>query len=360
MDPAGNFYVLKGTTIKKIPAGGSTPVTVASGIDPLCNFAVDVAGNIYETATDNGLACIKKHPANGDPTEFVVQGRSGSFGPITIDGAGNLYTSNGGVISIIPLGGGAERDFDTGFDHIPGMAVDVVGDLFFSGATAPGFAADSHAYEMKPAGGYFVTPVLPAGLYLNSITGAISGTPIAQSPSTTYVVTGYNASGLKSTGLSINVNLAANPIISYPAPPVYLKGTAITNLQPYNTGSPVAAPGYNSTTSTIGSGFVSPVGVAADAAGNIYIGDSNLHSIQKASSGGALVTIATGISNPISLAADAAGNLYVADPATSSVKKIPADGSSTVTVGTGFSAPNGVTVDAAGNVYVADSGNGLV
>ena len=54
----------------------------------------------------------------------------------------------------------------------------------------------------------------------------------------------------------------------------YAAGTAITPLTP--TGGGAAAPAYSTSTTTLGSGFNIPAGVAVDtSAGNIYIGDQN-------------------------------------------------------------------------------------
>jgi uncharacterized repeat protein (TIGR02543 family) len=61
---------------------------------------------------------------------------------------------------------------------------------------------------------YSVSPALPNGINLNTSTGEISGTPTLSSPTTTYVVTGTQASsGLKATAnISITVNKPATTI----------------------------------------------------------------------------------------------------------------------------------------------------
>src|ERR1700733_5844482 len=52
------------------------------------------------------------------------------------------------------------------------------------------------------------------------------------------------------------------PAVSYVGPQIYVAGAAITPLLP--TGGGAAAPGYGSGTTTVGSGFNEPTGIAVD------------------------------------------------------------------------------------------------
>ena len=61
---------------------------------------------------------------------------------------------------------------------------------------------------------YSVSPAFPAGLFLNSFTGVISGTPTVTAAMATYTVTATNAGGSTATSVSIVVNEAA-PSIQY-------------------------------------------------------------------------------------------------------------------------------------------------
>lgn len=134
--------------------------------------------------------------------------------------------------------------------------------------------------------------------------------------------------------------------------------------------------------------FEQPLGAITDNQGNIYIADGQAHNIRKITPAGVVTTLAgsagysgftngTGTSatfwHPVGLAANASGNIYVADEDNNAIRMITPGGVVTTLAGTGsagssdgsagsatFYYPCGVAVDGSGNVYVADYNNNKI
>jgi DNA-binding beta-propeller fold protein YncE len=116
-------------------------------------------------------------------------------------------------------------------------------------------------------------------------------------------------------------------------------------------------------------GLYVPVGVAVDAAGDVYVAETgNLAEtgnsrVLKLAAGSATQSVLpfTGLNHPFGVAVDAAGDVYVADFDNSRVLKLAA-GSATQSVlpFTDLNHPDGVAVDSAGNLYVTDTLNNRV
>ena len=132
--------------------------------------------------------------------------------------------------------------------------------------------------------------------------------------------------------------------------------------------------------------FNVPVGIAVDGAGFVYVADRDNNIIRKISPAGEVTTLAgmAGVAgyvdgsgsdarfyHPYGLAADAAGNLYVSEEENHTIRKITAAGQVTTLAGMAgvagtadgngsdarFYFPYGVTVDSSGYVYVTERGD---
>jgi hypothetical protein len=90
---------------------------------------------------------------------------------------------------------------------------------------------------------YAVSPALPAGLALNTITGVITGTPTVVASVASYTVTASNAVGSTTASLTITVNGSAVPPtgLTYSTPTAtYPQGLAITPNTPSSGGGAVS------------------------------------------------------------------------------------------------------------------------
>ena len=147
-----------------------------------------------------------------------------------------------------------------------------------------------------------------------------------------------------------------------------LAALLVLSVLPAWAATPVAAH-FLGSIQTVGGGYVAPLGVAVDSAGNIYVADENHNAVgevpvsclQGADDSSCMKTVGSGFSRPVGVVVDSAGNVYVADAVSSDVKEIPAscisganNSTCVKTLGGGFSEPYGVAVNSAGNVYVAD------
>ncbi len=96
--------------------------------------------------------------------------------------------------------------------------------------------------------GYSVSPSLPLGIGINSVSGIVSGVPTTVTATATYTVRAVNSAGQGTFPLVMTVNPTPvnKPVISYsPNAVVATVNTSIPALTPANTGSPVVTWGIS-------------------------------------------------------------------------------------------------------------------
>ena len=401
VDSAGNVYIadaynnrvrkVSGGTITTVAGNGGAdasgdggPATAASIFRPN-GLAVDSAGNLYIAA----LGKVRK-VSGGMITTVAGNGTmtfSGNGGPATaasldpegmaLDASGNLFIADlnnrlvlklsGGIITIVAGNGTAGSSGDggpaTSASLLPvGIAVDASDNLYI---------ADYANNRVRK---------ISAGI-ITTVAGSGSGG-----------VLGFSGDG----GPAVNALLWWPGAVAVdPAGNIYIADTWNDRIRRVSGGTITTFAGNGSYRFSGDGGPASsaalnqPWGVAADAAGNIYIADTWNNRIRKIS-GGTITTVAgngnggfsgdggpaTGASLwwPAGVAIDAAGNLYIADQRNNRIRKV-SGGIITTVAGTGtgvFSGdggpanaatllnPYGLAVDSAGNLYIADNGNSRI
>ncbi len=472
-DAAGNLYIADtdNNRIRKVTASTGNISTVAgtgtsgysgdggaatsANIRPPYGVAVDSSGNIY-IGTNDGHRVRKVTASTGNISTFAGTGSSGSSGDggaatsaqlnqprgVAADAAGNVYIAErgnhrirkvdaSGNISTFAGGGSSLGDGGAAtaaqLNRPWGIALDAAGNLYIAetlgyrvrkvdtsgnistvtGTGSAGFSGDARGFggdggaatsarmntpigiALDAAGNVYITDTHNQRIRkVNAAAGnveTIAGTGSA----------GFSGDGAAATSAQVNfpIGIAADA-----AGNVYIADSNNNRIRQID-----ASTGNISTVAGTGSSGFSgdgaaaasaelnfPRGVAVDAAGNIYIGDTINHRIRKVdaasgnietiagtgsagSSGDGGAAISAQVNSPAEVAADAAGNVYIADRGNQRIRKIDASTGNIETIaGTGsagFSGdgaaaasaqvrtPNGVAADAAGNVYVADTWN---
>lgn len=347
-DTAGNIYVTDlGVGVFKMTNDGTGKIKIDNAIANGSGIALDAVGNVY--VCDYVSLKLYEIPAAGGPE---VQLASGFNFPraLAVDGMGNIFVCDGNNASIyeVPPGGGSPTAVISGLSSPVGLAVDASHNLYVADRN-PGVG------KYSPVGGYFISQPLPAGMNFDNTTGAITGKPTTVTAEKSYIISAYNSVGGVSDTLRLSVAASVPvPVVSYNSPVVDTLGVRISPITPSATG--VDAPGFAPYVA-VANGFLAPLGIASDAAGNIYVADKGNNIIKKVpADGSATISLGSGFNNPSGVAVDASGFIYVADADNGQVEKMSADGLTITNIGSGFSAPVGVALDGAGNVYVADAG----
>jgi hypothetical protein len=119
-------------------------------------------------------------------------------------------------------------------------------------------------------------------------------------------------------------------------------GTVLASVPVFAIGTgPELVFGSGGAETHVGSHFISPEGVAVDAAGNVYLTDVGLQEVIKVTPRGAQSTAGTGLEVPAGVAVDGAGNVYITDSQVPAVFRVTPGGVQTQ-IGSGFSFPSGV------------------
>jgi serine/threonine-protein kinase len=205
-------------------------------------------------------------------------------------------------------------------------------------------------------------------------------------------IAGTGTAGSSNTTGALTFNEPAGVAVDFAAKNLFIADEGnnvirvLTNIQ---TGSTFAGDGVAGlvNASDTAARFFSPVGMAIDSAGNVYVADQGNNVIRKISSKGNVTTFAgsgtrgaadgTGaaasFNQPAAVCVDIGGNVYVADQGGNRIRKITSAGVVTTIAGNGtaglqngkqtgaeFNQPGGIAIDSKNVLYIGDTGNNVI
>jgi len=210
--------------------------------DPIVKTAASVNG-VYSGSLSGNAS-----DPNGQPLTF-----SKTSGPSWLSIAANGTLSGTPQLADLGLNRWTVRVSSSGGTDTAILLIDVTAPgpnppSGLSYSSPPVYAKGTVINNLSPStsgGGvvrYAVTPKLPSGLSMNSITGLISGTPLAPTPATPYTITATNPDGSSTTSLSITVIDIAPSALTYSSnPATYRIEQEITSNVPTNSGGAVVS-----------------------------------------------------------------------------------------------------------------------
>ncbi|MDD2789857.1 MAG: SMP-30/gluconolactonase/LRE family protein [Sulfurimonas sp.] len=409
VDSSGNLYIAdtNNNKIKKRDTNGVV-TTLVSGLNNPYGIAVDSSGNLYIPSGNEikmysapvTTTTLRGTPTNADVGEhnvsltvsdgvtsvdhnFTITVANANDAPSDINISSNTVSENNS--SSVNIGTLATTDIDVG-DTFTYSLCGGVDDANFS---IDGSSLNANAvfdYETKSSYSVCIqTKDSGNAIFDKNITISVTNTndiPVITSTAETNATQGSAYSYL------LNATDADENDLSWSA----TSGTTLPSwLSLASDGVVTTLAGSGSAGFANDTGpdalFSTPLGVAVDSSGNVYVADYGNHIIRKITSAGVVTTLAgsgnigsadgTGTAAsfkyPEGVAVDSSGNVYVTDYIDHKIRKITSAGVVTTLAGSGtagssngtgeaasFNNPNGVAVDSSGNVYVADSSNNKI
>jgi sugar lactone lactonase YvrE len=368
VDAAGNLYItdFDDFRIRKVDRNGI--ITTVAGNGPGFPESATFSGD-GGPATNAGLAWPGDTKVDANGNLFIADSANNRIRKVDTNGIITTVAGSGpGFPAYGTFSGDGGAATNAGLWYPTGVAVDDAGNLFI---------ADNYNRRIRKVDTNGIITTV-AGNSLNANTG--------------------------DGGLATNAPIIANSVFVDHAGNLFLVGGVIRKVDTNGIITTVAGNTFAGQYYEAGGGgqatnatIHQPMSVALDAAGNCFFADYDSGLIHKVDTNGILSTLAGNgasgysgdggaavnavLNTPTGLAADAAGNVYIADTYNGRIRKIGTNGIISSVAGDGSPGFNGrgspfgdggpatnaalwhplnVAVDAAGNLYIADSGNQLI
>jgi sugar lactone lactonase YvrE len=372
-------------------SSGQTSTVIQGGLADPTGLAADANGNLYVSEAGNDR--IQRIAPDGSITNIAGNGTcgaSGEGGPATlaqlcvpsgvaVDQAGNIYIADLGtsrILQVTPDGtitriaGNGQRG-DTG-DNGPALQAAI--------EPSGGMAVDQ--YEFYFTQGNRIRRLIGGGL-ITGLTASTEpnfsgdGAPVSaaqlRSPQSLAITPGnpYGTLYIADTG-NWRVRKVVPTLARFGGIIYTIAGNGAFGIS--GDGGPATAAALNR-----------PYGLVFDGNGNLYYSDIDSHRVRKIDTNGIITTFAGAgrgfagdgspatqalLSSPADLAADAAGNIYIADSDNGRIRRVGTDGIIQTIAGGGppgatgdgipatsayLTSPTGVGVDGSGNIYILES-----
>ena len=312
-------------TYANVPYGTSIALAIYSqpGWETCTRVGTDYSGTITTNVTGEDLTCVADTPTSSAvaTTGTTLNGPDG----IAVDASGNLYVADTGANDVLEVSSsGTVTSLGTGaspsFSAPTGVAVDAHGNVYVADTS------NSLVREIVASGG-----LVSSGSSV--ITLNQSGAAAFDHPEGVAIDAAGNVYVADTLRNEIREIEATGGSVSASSTIVTLAGNL--NAGCLDGDGPTAE-------------FDAPDGVAVDAAGNLYVADTNNHVVRK------ITSVGPGNLNAVTTFAGGQGTCNGPSTATAGY----ADGAGTTQAL--FAAPTDLTVDSAGNVFVIDLGNSAV
>ena len=350
------------------------------------SLATDGVGNVY--VADSANQTIRKISPSG--TVSTIAGTVGTWGWAEGSGTSAIFYSPWGIASD-QLGNLFVADTNNNSIRkiSPSLAVSTLAGTAGVQGTTDGIGplaqfSNAVGVAVDGSGNTYVADRMNSTIRKISLTGEV--TTLAGTAGLTGSTDGLNSVALFNRPTGVAIDGAGNLFVAD------ARNSTIRKVGVNGVVSTIAGTaGLNGSADGTGAvaRFSSPYGLAVDASGNVYVADTGNQTIRKISPTGVVTTLAglagsggskdgTGTTArfyaPMGVAVDAAGNVYVADSSFCTVRKISALGVVTTLAGKAgfqgsddgagvlarFAFPQGLAVNGAGDIFVADTYNGSI
>jgi serine/threonine-protein kinase len=298
-------------------AARATVQTVNAGNFPLSEptgVAVDSQGDLY--VADTGGNEILEITPSGSVTPLGVAATFNRPAGVAVDASGNVYVADTGDNEIREISAaGTMQTLASGLRSPQGVAVDSAGNVFVADT------GDNEIDEIGPGG------------TLSVIAGSVSLTGCTDGNGTAASFNGPTSLAFDSSGNLYVADRNNNAIRRITSVGISDTVTTWAGGGGACAGSSPGTGGYQDGTGT-NALFLGPTGVTVDGAGNVFVADSGNDAIREITPAAVVTTVAgltlpsgsTGsiyaFSHPLGIAADAASRLYVGDSYNNRIEQI--------------------------------------